>query len=146
MVVFHTLHRGKRDTRLCPLIIYRLLRSTLTFSPPRHSSFTSLRNSSPLSPSVNAAAATRTLARLIPTCYHHQIHDHAPGALSDLFHRSNSDHLAMYCVTVFCPHLIYSSIVNNTASYLATATKVYLHLLSGVFRSSHTISHITTWV
>ena len=46
-VVFYNLHRGKIDTRLCPLIRYIFLRSTLTFSPPQELSFTSFRNSSP---------------------------------------------------------------------------------------------------
>ena len=143
-VVFHTLHRGQRDARLCPLISYRSLRCTLTFAPPRESSFTSLRHSSPPSPS--AVAASRPPARSIPTCSQHHIPTRAPGAISDPSHRSNSDRVVMYYATLFCRRLIYSSIVKNPTSSLAAAAEVYLHLPSGVLRGSRPVSRLATWV
>ena len=72
-VVFHTLHRRQRDTRLCTLISYRLLRSTITFAPPRESSFNYLCHSSPPPPSAVAAAAYRAPSRSILTFSHHRI-------------------------------------------------------------------------
>ena len=112
-VVFHTLHRGQIDTRLCPLISHRSLRCTLTFALSRESLFTSLRHSSPPSPSAVAAAAYRAPSRSITTSSHHRIPTRAPGALYDPSHRSNSDCVAMYCATVFFRRLMYSSIVKN---------------------------------
>ena len=119
VVVFHTLHRGQSNTRLFPLISYRSLRCTLNFAPPRESSFTSLHHPSPPPPSAVAAAASCTPARSISTCSHHRIPTHAPGARSEPSHSSNSDLVTMYCTTVFCRRLIYSSLVNNPASSLA---------------------------
>ena len=100
-MVFHTLYRGQIDTRLYPLSSYRSLRCTLTFSPPQESSFTSIRHSSSPSPSAVAATSSRTPTRSIPTCSHHCIPTRSPGALSDPSHRYNSDHVAIYCATVF---------------------------------------------
>ena len=100
----------------------------------------------PMPPSAVAAANSRDPAMSTPTCSHHCIPNHAPRDLSDPSHRSNSDRVAMYCATVFCRRLIYSSIVNNTASSLDATVEVYLHLLSGVFRRSRTVKNITIWV
>ena len=52
----------------------------------------------------------------------------------------------MYCETVFCRRLIYSSIVNNPASSLDAADEVYLHLPSGVRRGSRPVIPISIWV
>ena len=144
--MFHTLHRVQRDTILCPLISYRLLRCTLTFDPSQEYSFTSLRHSSPLSPSAVAAAASRAPAKSIPTFYHHQIPTRAPGALSDPSHRPNSNRVVMYCAIVLCRRLIYSSIVKNPASSLAAAVEVYIHLPSDVLHGSRPVIRLSTWI
>ena len=94
----------------------------------------------------NADVSSRYPSRSITTCYHHRIHNRAPGALSDPSYRSNSDNIAMYSATVFYCRLIYSSIVNNPVSYLAASSKVYLHLLSGVLRGSRPVRLLDTWV
>ena len=145
-LVFHTLYRGERYTRLCPLISYRPIRCTLTFSPTWESYFTFLRHSSPPSPSAVATAASRPPTGSFSTCSHHRIPNCAPGALYDPSHRSNSDCVAMYCATVFCRHLINSFTVKNPASSLADAAEVYLHLLSCVLRGSRPVRHLATWV
>ena len=145
-MVFHTLHRGQRDTILFPLISYIFLCCTLDFSPPQESSFTFLHYSSPPSPSSVAADSSHAPARSIPTCSHHRIPTCAPGALSGHSNRSNSNRVTIYCATVFCRRMIYSSIVKNPAPSLAAADEVYLHLLSGVLRGSRPVSHIATWV
>ena len=145
VVVFHTVHRGQRDIRLCPLISYRLLCCNLTFAPPRESSSTSLSHSSPPSPSAVDAAVSCTPARSIHTCSHQRIHTHSSGALSGPSHRSNSDRLAMYCVTVFYRQLIYYSILKNPASLLAATAKVYLHLSFSVLHGRRPTSCLTTW-
>ena len=51
----------------------------------------------------------------------------------------------MYCVTVFWSHLMYSSIINNPASSLAVAVKVYFHFPSGVLCWSCLVIRLTTW-
>ena len=94
-LVFHTLYRGQRDTRIYPWISYISLRFTLAFAPPRGSLFTSLCHSSPPSTSAVAAAASRAPVRSIPTCSHHHTPTHAPRSLYDLSPRYNSDRLAM---------------------------------------------------
>ena len=50
----------------------------------------------------------------------------------------------MYRATVFYRRLIYSSIIKDTASSLAAAAEVYLHLPSGVLRRSRPVSRIAT--
>ena len=124
-VVFYTLHRGQGDTRLFPIISYRSLRCTLTFVLTWESSVTFLGHSSPWSPSAVAAAASRTPAISIPTCSRQRIPTCSPGSLYNPSHRSKSDHVTIHYATVFCRCLIYSYIVKNTASSLATADKVY---------------------
>ena len=117
-VVFHTLHRGHRDTRLCPLISYsdRYL-YLLHFFCPKSPPLLPLLHSSPSSPSTAAAGDSRAPSRSISFCYHHRIPTRAPGALSDPSHRSNRDCVEIYCATVFCRRLMYSSIAKNPASY-----------------------------
>ena len=146
VVVFHTLHRVQRDTRLFPLISYKSIRCNLTFDPPREYSFTSLSHSSPPSPSVVAASAYCYPSRSMPTCYHHCIPTCYPKSLYETSHSSNSDCVAIYCATVFWRRLIYSSIVKNPASYLAAAAEVYLHLPSVVICVSRPVSFLDTWV
>ena len=50
----------------------------------------------------------------------------------------------MYCATVFCRSLIYSSIVKNPTSSLAASVEVYLHLLSGVLHGNRPVSRLAT--
>ena len=50
----------------------------------------------------------------------------------------------MYCATVFCRRLIYSSIVKNPTSYFAAAAKVYLHPPPGVLSRSRPFSRLAT--
>ena len=144
-VVFHNLHRGQRDTRLCTLISYRLLRCTLTFDPPRESSITSLHHSSPPYPSAVAAAASSKTVRSIPTCSIHCIPTCVLGALSNPSHRYNSDRVAMYCATVFWRRLIYSSTIKTPDSSRAIASKVYFHIPFVVIHRSRPVSRLATW-
>ena len=134
--MYHKLHRGQRNSRICPLIIYRSLHCTLTFAAPRQSSFTSLRHYSPLPPSSLASSGSCTPALSIPNSSQTCIPTCVPRALSDPSYRSNSDHVDMYCANVLCHRLIYYSIVINHASPLSDVDEVYLHLPSSFpFRS-----------
>ena len=81
-VVFHTLHRVQRDTIICPLIIYRLIRVLATVAPSQESSFTSIRQFSPPSFSAAASDASLSPAILCPACSHHCIPTCSPGDLS----------------------------------------------------------------
>ena len=101
-----------------------------TVATPWESSFTSLHHSSLLSPSVATSAASRAPARSIPTCFHHRITTLAHGALSNPFHRSNSDSVAMYFATVICCSLMYSYIIKNPAFSIAVASEVYIYNLA----------------
>ena len=112
----------------------------------RESSFTS--PPSLLSPIISVTAtATSILAptKLIPACYHHHIPNRAPSALSKPSHRSNSDRVEMYCVTVFLRCQMYSSIVWNPASFLAVAAELYVHFLSVLCRGSRRVICFSTW-
>ena len=114
--MLHTLHRGQRDTRLCPLISYILLlftlyccsvpRVLLYFPPSLLSLVPLLRRRSP---------ASRAPARSITTCSHHRNPTCAPGALSNPSHSSNSDRVAMYCATIFWRRLMCSSTTKTPA-------------------------------
>ena len=95
VVVFHTLHRGQRDTRLCPLLVNFATLYFLFHCPSPGVFFSSPLQSSPPSSSATAAAATRATARSIPACSHHRIPTCAPGALSYPSHRSNSYRIAI---------------------------------------------------
>ena len=144
-MVFHTLHRFQRDTRLCTLIIYRSLCCTLTFAPPQDSYFTSLSHLSPPLPSALSLPLTTIPPDKI-THSHNCIPTYSPWALSDPSCRSNIDCISMYCTNMFYRRLIYSSIDKNLASPLAEAAEVYLHLLSDVLSGSCHASRLATWV
>ena len=112
----------------------------------RESSFTSPR--SLLSPIISATVVSTAIlapAKLIPACYHHRIPTRSPSALSGPSHRSTSDRVEMYCVTVFLRCQMYSSIVWNPASFLDISAEVYVHFLSVLCRGSFHIIRITTW-
>ena len=104
-LVFHTPHRGQRDTRICHWISYILLRCTPNFAPPQESYFTSLINSSTPSPSALFLPLPMPLPDKI-TYSHPCIPTCSPWALSDSSHISNSDRVVMYCTIVFCRGLI----------------------------------------
>ena len=77
------------------------LRVLYTVAPYGESSFT--YPPSLFSPILFAATALASLApaRLMSAYFHHRIPTHAPDALSDPSYRSNSDHVVMYCATLF---------------------------------------------
>ena len=79
-LMLHTLHIGQIYTIPYPLISYRPLRCTHTFAPLRDSSFTSLCQSSPPSPSIVSTATSLHPTSSIPTCSHHRIPTRAPGS------------------------------------------------------------------
>ena len=141
-VVFHTLHRGQRDARLCPLISYRsLLCTCYGCSVPRVllylPSFTLLLH--PLPPPL--------IPRQIkPPCSHQGIPTRATGALSNPSQRSNSDCVVSYRDTMFWIRLMYSSIVKNPAYSRAIAAEVYVHFPPSVLRRSRPVSCLDTWV
>ena len=145
-VVFLTLHRGQRDTRLCLLLVnystlYYLLHFTspgVFLSSPRHSYIPSSY--------ATEAAAYCAPARSIPVCSHHHTPNHAPGSLSDTSHSSNSDCIAIYCATVFWSRLKYSSIVKKPAASLADAAEVYFHVPSIVLHGILPVNRLVTWV
>ena len=145
-VVFHTLYRGQRDTRLCPLISwfwYVVLSLPLSHS---RSLYIPHCHYSPPSSSSTAAAVFRAPTRSISSFYHHRILTRIPGALPYPSHRSNSDCVAIYCAAVFWRRLTYSSIVKNPAASLTAAAKVYLHVLSVVLHGICPVSCLTIWV
>ena len=104
------------------------------------------RHSSPPYSSSTSAVASRSPSRSIPSCSHHHIPTCAPVALSNPSHGYNSDHVAIYCTTVFWRHLTYSSIVKKPAASLAADTEVYFHVPSVVFRGSCPVSRLATCV
>ena len=105
VVVFHTPHRGQRDTRLCPYFIICTTLYSLLFPHLWGSSvlIPLLYSSSP-SLSASAAAADVSLSpsrsstdfsqNLRPTC--------APRFLSTASHRSRIVRVVIYYTTVFC--------------------------------------------
>ena len=127
--VSNTLHRGQRDTRLCPdLVISSLLYYSLTLSQRRSLPIFPHQCSLPSS-SAAAAIAALSLAptRSIHSCSHHRIPTLTPSFLSFSSHRSRTDHVAMNCLTIFYQLQMYSSVALNPASSLAAASEVYSH-------------------
>ena len=147
VLVFHTLKRGQRYTIIFSLISYILLLFTLyccsvprvllyfppsLFSPPPF----------PLpQPPLPLTAPTPDKLPPVPTTSSPLV---PPVALSDPSHRSNSYRVSMYCATVLCRHLMYSSIVKNPASSLAVATDMYHHFPSSVLCRSLTVICLAT--
>ena len=101
-VVFHTLHRGQRYTRLCQYLVHWATLYPLLLSQTRESSVLTplLYSSSPYSSA--SAAVSLTPARSSTACLHHCIPSRAPHFLSAVFHRSRIVRVAIYCVTVLC--------------------------------------------
>ena len=146
-VVFHTLHRGQRDTSLYPYLVnFSTLYFYLLFSQPRSLPILPRHCSSQYS-SVTAATTALSLApvRSIPAFSHHCIPTYAPGGISVSSHGSIMDHVAMNCVTVFCLLQIYSSIASITAFSLAAAAEVYYHFPSCRLHGILPINRRTTW-
>ena len=105
VVVFHTLHRGQRDTRLCPYFVFFTTLYPLMLSQLCGSSvLIPLLYSSIWSSSTFAVTAVFGLAptRSSPACYHHSILTRAPCFYSVASHRSRIGCVSIYCVTVFC--------------------------------------------
>ena len=103
VVVFHTLHRGQRDTKLFPYLItcytlYPLLLPHLRV----FSGLVPLLYSSSPSHFTSAAVADVSLvsSRSIPACSHHHSTNHAPCLLSSALHRSRINFIAIYCQVV----------------------------------------------
>ena len=146
--MFHTLHRGQRDT-----IIYTYLINcaTLYLLPLPH-----LRESSVLtpliyssSPSSSASAASAAVShapvRSIPTCYRHCIPTCAPCCLYSTSQRSRRYFVAIYRANIFCFRQMYVSIVSNPASNLAASTEVYSHFPTSLYIGSRPVSRRATW-
>ena len=100
VVVLHTLHRGQRDTRLCPYL------ATFYPFPFPHIWESSvliplLYSSIPSSSSSAAAAFSFAPNRPSPAFYHHIIPNRAPCFLSAVLHRSRIFRVAIYCETAF---------------------------------------------
>ena len=145
-MVFHTLYRGQRDTRLYPLLVSF---STLYFLfrfPIPGVFLSSPYQSSPPSTSANAPAASCAPTRSITACSHHNIPTRAPGSLSDPSHMSNNYRVEIYCATVLWRHLTYYSIAKKPAASLDIAVKLYFHVLSVILRMSCPVSRLATWV
>ena len=80
-VVFHTLHIGQRDTRLCPYLINCATFYALPLPHIRESSvLTPLLYSSSPSSSASSAAAVVSIypARSMPDCFHYRIPTRSP--------------------------------------------------------------------
>ena len=94
----------------------------------------------------STAAASHTPSRSMPACPHYQILTHAPVALPNPSHRSNSDCVVIYCMTRFWSRLPYSSIVSKSVASLAAATEVYFHVLSFALLDSCPVRRLAIWV
>ena len=132
LVVLNTLHRGQRDTILCPYLVhFAMLYFSLPLYQPRSLPIFP-RHCSPPSLSASTSAAALYLApfRSIPALSCHHIPTCSPDVLSISSHRSRINIVAMNCATMLFLLQMYSSIASKTASSLAAAAEVYSHLLS----------------
>ena len=146
-VLFHTLHRGQRNTRLCPYLVHftTLHFSIMVYHPRSLPIFYHHCSHLSLSVSASAAALSMVPVRYIPACSHHCIPTCSHGVLFISSYSSRIDRVAMNCATVFLLILIYSPIASNPTSSFAAATKVYSHFPSyRIHRSLH-ISRFSTW-
>ena len=152
LVLFHTLHRGQRDTIICTYLINCATLYLLPFPHLRESSvLTPLIYSS--SPSYSASAAASAAAsvvsyapvRSITTCSRHCIPTCAPCCLSSASHRSRSDFVAIYWATIFCFRQMHVSIVSNPAFDISASTEVYSHFPSSLYIRIRPVSRRTTW-
>ena len=146
VVVLHTLHRGQRDTRICPYLI-----NCTNFYPL---TFPHLRESSVLIPllyfsipSLSASVSDVSLApsRSIPNCFHHRIPPRSPWFLSAASQRSRSGRVSIYCASVLFLRQIYVFIGSNPASALSTFSEVYSQFPYILCRRSHPVSRRATW-
>ena len=95
VLMFHTLQRRQRDPRLCALVSYIRYVYLSLLLHPRSLPLRPLRHSSP--PSFSGVSPSR----LLHAWSHQDITTCSPGYLSEPSNRSNSDRIAMYCVTMF---------------------------------------------
>ena len=126
-VVFHILHRVRRETRLCPYLINYATLYPLQLPQPGSLPSNSLRyySSPSFSASVDTTAVYLAPSRSMTTYYQQQIPTRAPFFLSVASRRSRSNHAEMYYAKILCIFLMYVSIVSNLASALAASAKVY---------------------
>ena len=141
-VVFHTLYRGGRDTKLCPYLVHYTTLHPLPVPQIGSLPFYPLLYSSIPYSSTSAAVSVVSLSPVIsiPACSYHHITTRAPCILSVALHRSRSDLVAMYCATVLCLCQMYASIVSNLASALAASAEVYSQFPSARRRGNHPIN------
>ena len=147
VVLFCTLYRGQRDTRICPyLVSFATLNYSLPFSKPRSIPIYHHHCSLPSS-SMFSVTASLSLAPVwyLHDFYHHRISTCTPSVLFIYSHRSRSDWVLMNCANVFFLLQIYSSIASNTASLLASAAEVYSHLILVRLCRILPVNRITTW-
>ena len=131
-VVFKTMYRGQRDTRLCPYLINCANLYPLAFPQLLESSFLIpiLYYSIPsLSDPASTSALSLAPYSSIPACSCHRTPNRYPCFLSAASQRSRSNHVAIYYATVFCLLRMYVFIGSNPAcalspSALAASTKV----------------------
>ena len=152
-VKFHILHRGSRDTKLCPYLVnFATLYFSLTVSHPTGLPLFSCHRSSPsLSAFVSTFASTSSAAlylasvRSVTACYHHRIPNHPPRVLSVSSYRSIIDCVAMKCATLLCLLLMYSPIASNYLSSIAVAAKVYSHFPSCCLFGNLPVNRFYVW-
>ena len=141
-VMFHTLHRFKRDTILVPIWFISILCTRcccLIYGGLLYYS----------SPSFYASAAADAVslapAKSITDCFHHRIPTCAPLFLYATSQRSKIDRVAIYCAAIFCLYQMQVSIGSNPASSISTSAKVYSQLLSNPRHVSLPVSCLINW-
>ena len=146
-MVFHTLNRGQRDTRL---FTYLLSFATLFCSLPlSHSrslfSFPSSLFLPSLSSPAVAAAVSLAPANSIPSWSYHRTPTHSPGVIFVSSHKVRSNCVAMDWATVFYLLQMYASITSDTASSISAVAKVYSHFMYVCCCGSLPVNCLATW-
>ena len=105
-VVFHTLHVGQRDTRLCTYLINCTTLYLLPLSQIQESSILILLLYSSIPSSSASAAAASTAVSLAPdrsitSCSHHLIHTCAPPASSPSPHTGPESVMLQYTARLY---------------------------------------------
>ena len=147
-VVFHTLHRGQRYTRLCTYFINCATLYPLPLPQIQEYSILVplLYSSRPyLSASYDSDVVYLAPFRSITACSNHRISACSPCFLSAASQRSRSDRVAIYCATVLWPRWMYVSIGSNPASDISASAEVYSHFPSSLRHGSFPISIRATW-
>ena len=102
-VVFHTLYRGQRDTRLCPYLVSTATLYYLPLYQPKSLTIFPCHFYIP-SPSASAVVGFVYLDFFSssPACSHHRIPTPDPDVLSVLSNRYIIHRVAMNCATTLC--------------------------------------------